>query len=247
MMKKKWIWLGLLGILLLSVAGFLLWASFPLGPAPEALSALESDSTVEVFSMPDMVVFIPRQLQPQTGLIFYPGGRVDYRSYAPALKKVAEAGYLVALPKMPLSLAVFDPDRAEEIIAAYPQLKNWVIGGHSLGGAMAASYIHKNLDQGYGLTLWASYPAASNDLASEEVAVLSVYGTRDMSVDELVENQARLPDSTRWVVIEGGNHAQFGNYGPQPGDQTPQISIEQQQRITVEATINFLKSFESVD
>jgi len=112
---------------------------------------------------------------------------------------------------------------------------------------MAASYIHKNLDQGYGLTLWASYPAASNDLASEEVAVLSVYGTRDMSVDELVENQARLPDSTRWVVIEGGNHAQFGNYGPQPGDQTPQISIEQQQRITVEATVNFLKSFESVD
>jgi pimeloyl-ACP methyl ester carboxylesterase len=244
-MKKKWVWPGLWSVALIFAAGFALWAAFPLGPAPEALSALQSDNLVEVSTMPNMVVFIPQQLQPQTGLIFYPGGRVDYRSYAPPLKEIAEAGYLVVLPQMPLSLAVFDPGRAEEVITAYPQIENWVIGGHSLGGAMATGYIHKNLDRGYGLMLWASYPAASNDLSAEKLPVLSIYGTRDMSVEKLVKNQARLPDSTEWVVIEGGNHAQFGNYGEQPGDQTPQISSERQQRLTVEAAIHFLESFET--
>ncbi len=246
-MKRKWVRFGLAGILLLSVVGFLIWASSPLGPMPEAISALDGDGAVEVFSMPDMVVFIPRQLQPKTGLIFYPGGRVDYRSYAPVLKRIAEAGYFVALPRMPLSLAVLDADRAGKIIAAYPQIENWAVGGHSLGGAMAARYVYENLGWGYGLVLWASYPAASNDLSEEEIPVLSIYGTRDMAGDKLVKNQALLPDSTRWVVIEGGNHAQFGDYGPQPGDPTAEISVQQQQGITVEATVDFLKALENGD
>ena len=243
-MKKKWIWLGLPALLLVFISGFLVWASFPLGPTAAALSALESDSEVEVFSMPDMVMFIPRQIEPETGLIFYPGGRVDYRSYAPLLKRVAEAGYLVALPQMPLSLAVFDADRAGEIIAAYPQIESWAVGGHSLGGAMAASYVYDHLEQGYGLVLWASYPPGSNDLSGEQLPVLSVYGTRDMSVEELVKHQTLLPDSTRLVIIEGGNHAQFGDYGPQPGDPVAEIPAEKQQYIAVEATTDFLKSLQ---
>ena len=101
---------------------------------------------------------------------------------------------------MPLSLAVFDADRAGEIIAAYPQIEHWSIGGHSLGGAMAASYVYKNLDRGYGLVLWASYPASSNDLSSEDVPVLSIYGTRDMAVEELVENQTL---SARFTAVGG--------------------------------------------
>ncbi len=172
---------------------------------------------------------------------------MDYRSYAPVLKRIAEAGYFVALPRMPLSLAFLDADRAGKIIAAYPQIENWAIGGHSLGGAMAARYVYENLGRGYGLVLWASYPAASNDLSGEEIPVLSIYGTRDMAGDKLVKNQALLPDSTRWVVIEGGNHAQFGDYGPQPGDPAAEISAQQQQEITVEATVDFLKALENGD
>jgi len=87
------------------------------------------------------LVFMPKGEQPKTGLIFYPGGRVDYRAYSPMAEELAKAGYLVVIPKMPFNLAVFGYDRASDIIQEYPSVINWVIGGHSLGGSMAAHYL----------------------------------------------------------------------------------------------------------
>ena len=43
------------------------------------------------------------------------------------------------------------------------------------------------------------------------------------------------------VEIEGGNHAQFGNYGPQKGDLPATISAEEQQARTVAAIEEFLE------
>jgi pimeloyl-ACP methyl ester carboxylesterase len=175
------------------------------------------------------------------GLVIYPGGRVDPRSYAPLARTIAEAGYLVVIPPMPLDLAVLAPDRASDVMAAYPEIEQWVLGGHSLGGAMAAKYAHDNPSLVSGLVLWAAYPADSDSLKGLAIPVLSIYGTEDMGLDGIEAGRDLLPDETQWVVMEGGNHAQFGWYGDQRGDGEATISrIEQQERIADE-TLAFLE------
>lgn len=237
--------IGLTFLLLLFVGGFVLWAQTPLGPMPEALTALTSDSTVRVSTRPYMV-FEPQATEPTLGLILYPGGRVDPRSYAPLAHQIAAQGYLVIIPPMPLNLAVFNPNAAAEIMAAYPQTLRWVIGGHSLGGAMAANYVftHPEDTRIVGLLLWASYPAENNPLRERNLPVLSIYGTADMGRAAIEASPSRLPSATRWVIIEGGNHAQFGWYGPQPGDGTATLSREAQQMQILEATLEFLHTLE---
>ncbi len=95
---------GLVLVVGLAVLGFVIWAETPLGPAPEALAALESDSNVTV-TIGDAVTFEPVNIKPVTGFIFYPGGRVDYRSYAAPLHEIAAQGYLVVLLPVKLNLA----------------------------------------------------------------------------------------------------------------------------------------------
>ena len=90
-------------------------------------------------------------------MIFYPGGRVDPRSYAPAARAIAAQGYLAVITPMPLNLAVFTPGRAAQVIAAYPEIHTWAIGGHSLGGAMAANFSHKSR-RGAGAVLLGGLP-----------------------------------------------------------------------------------------
>jgi pimeloyl-ACP methyl ester carboxylesterase len=183
--------------------------------------------------------------QPETGLVFYPGGKVDYRAYAPYARAVATQGYLVVIARMPLNLAVFDSGEAGEVIKDYPQIKYWVVGGHSLGGSMAAHYTFQHPGRVQGLVLLASYPAGSDNLAHSGVKVLSIFGTNDWLATGLKIDAARplLPADTRYVAIQGGNHAQFGNYGVQSGDHTATISREEQQQQAVDATINLLQSF----
>ena len=146
---------------------------------------------------------------------------------------------------MPLSLAVFDSNAADDIIAAYPEIEKWVIGGHSLGGAMASSYVYNHEGAVDGLVLWASYPAENNDLSSRQLSVASMYGTEDGSAAELPEIGERLLPDPEWLVMEGGNHAQFGYYGVQSGDGVATISREEQHAIFTEATAAFLESLES--
>ena len=242
--KIRYVWIGLGSMLLLAVAGFVLWAQDALGPGQRALDALRSDAEVLV-SEGDFIVFQPAEGTPETGLIFYPGGRVDYRSYAPALRDIASQGYLVVLVPAPLNLMVFDPNAAEAVFPEYPQIALWAVGGHSLGGAMAANFLYTHPDDATGLILWASYPASSNDLSASGLRVLSVYGTLDMGGQEPFDSsRALLPADTTWVVISGGNHAQFGDYGPQLGDNAATISAADQQAQVVAATVNFLESLE---
>ncbi|WP_201781142.1 alpha/beta hydrolase [Ornatilinea apprima] len=246
-MKLKKVLVIALGILLLAVVGFVVWGSTPLGPDDAALAALQSDAQVTVSQMPGVIVFAPVGDFPTKGLVFYPGGRVDYRAYAPTLKEIARGGVLVALPAMPLNLAVFSPNRAQEIIYAYPQIEQWVVGGHSLGGAMAAEFAADRADQVDGLVLWGSYPADQNDLTQSGLHVLSVYGSEDGQVEKIRASSVLLPENAVFLEIEGGNHAQFGSYGTQPGDGAASISAVEQWRRAAEAVLELMESLETQD
>lgn len=231
----------LLLILLMGIAGFAAWAYTPLGPLPEATAALASDATVQVATEP-WLTFMPAEGQPTTGFIFYPGGRVDVRSYAPAARAIAAQGYLAVIMPMPFNLAVFRPAAAEAVIAAHPQVRHWAIGGHSLGGAMAANFAYTHPDAVQGLALWAAYPTESNSLAGRTLATVSIYGTQDglVSDAEIAASRLLLPADAQFVSIEGGNHAQMGWYGVQGGDGTASISREAQQAQVVDATVALL-------
>jgi predicted alpha/beta-hydrolase family hydrolase len=239
---KRWWWLLPL-ILFLAVGAFVIWGSTPAAPMPEALAALESDSQVVVDTEP-WLVFRPAGHQPASGLVLYPGGRVDPRAYAPAGRALAEEGYLVAIVPMPLNLAVLAPNRAADVMVAFPEVERWAVGGHSLGGAMAARFAYQNPSGIDGLALWAAYPASTDDLSGYDVAVTSIFGTRDglATPDKIEASRPLLPPDTVWVAIEGGNHAQFGWYGPQNNDNEATISREEQQAKIVEATAALLST-----
>jgi pimeloyl-ACP methyl ester carboxylesterase len=147
---------------------------------------------------------------------------------------------------MPLSLAVFDPGAAGLVMAANPDVLHWAVGGHSLGGAMAANFVFSNPGAADGLILWASYPAASNDLSASGVKVASISGTLDglSTPAKIAASIPLLPPDTVWTPIEGGNHAGFGWYGVQAGDNPATISREEQQAQVVQATVDFLAGWE---
>ena len=245
MRKLKWIALIFGVILLLGSMSFIVWAMSSPQPMPEAQKAIISDESVEVQSEP-WLVFQPTMGTPTTGLILYPGGRVDPRAYAPAARKIAESGYLAVIVPMPLNLAVFGSDQAEAVISVFPGIRHWAIGGHSLGGAMAARFAIQNPGSLDGIALWASYPANRDDLSTSNLKAVSIYGTRDglSSLTQIQASQALLPSDTRWVSIEGGNHAQFGWYGPQAGDNEAAISRADQQDQIVRSTLELLASLD---
>lgn len=178
------------------------------------------------------IIFAPEDAT--AGLIFYPGGKVEYSAYAPLMQECAEQGIFCALVDMPFNLAVFDIDAADGIQEQYPQITSWYIGGHSLGGAMAASYLDNNLGDYDGLILLGAY--STTDLSDTDLQVLSVYGSEDHVLDREKYNKyiSNLPDDFTEVVIDGGCHAYFGMYGEQKGDGTPSITNEEQICFTAE-------------
>jgi pimeloyl-ACP methyl ester carboxylesterase len=245
--KRNAVWsrflLAVLSLLAVLMLGFAAWGSTPARPMPEALAALQSTAQVTV-TTGRWLTFQPAGVQPSTGFIFYPGGHVDYRAYAPAALAIAKEGYLVVIPHMPLNLAVLNLGAAAGVISAHPEISHWAIGGHSLGGSMAANFVFTHPSAADGLVLWASYPAASNNLGQAGVRVLSISGTLDglSTPGKIAASRSLLPANTVWVPIPGGDHAQFGWYGPQSGDNPATISREEQQQQIVQATISFLES-----
>jgi hypothetical protein len=130
------------------------------------------------------------------------------------------------------------------VIAAHPEITRWAVGGHSLGGAMSAAYIYGNPAAIGGLALWAAYPAGNNSLADRATVVTSISATNDglATADKIEASRPLLPPDTTWVVIEGGNHAGFGYYGRQGGDGQATLPRKEQQRQTVDATVQMLRS-----
>ncbi len=231
-------------VVLVAVSGFLIWALAVPGPMPTAVEDLNSDSQVKV-TQNQWLVFEPVQQTHSTGLIFYPGGRVVAEAYAPAMHAIAAVGYVSVIVPMPLHLAVLNIEGAQPVVEAYPNLTHWVVGGHSLGGSMAARFAAGHLDEIDGLLLWASY--SDVDLSSSHLSVASMYGSQDgvLNMEQMQNSMHLLPDDTVVTVIEGGNHAQFGWYGPQNGDQEATISRDEQQAQAVTATLDLLARVEA--
>ena len=218
-------------VVVAGAAGFVAWTRLARYAAfPEAAIVAQSSATPQGW-----YVFQPAETT-DTALIFYPGGLVDPAAYAPLMKSVSDHGIMTVIVPMPLDLAVFGVGKASDVIAAYPSIKHWIVGGHSLGGSMAAEFVKGNPAAVQGVVFLASYPADSTDLSALPLHVVSIYGTEDgLAGGKFEASMSRLPPDTRVVVIEGGNHAQFGDYGPQSGDGTATISRDAQQAETVAA------------
>lgn len=169
-----------------------------------------------------------------TGLIFYPGGKVEYTSYAPLMETCASYGILCILVEMPANLAVLDKNAADGLQEQYPDITSWYIGGHSLGGSMAASYVADHIETFDGLVLLGAY--STEDLTDTGLSVLSLYGSEDQVLNrkKYEEYKSNLPTDYQEVIIEGGCHAGFGMYGTQKGDGTPTITNEEQIKQTAE-------------
>lgn len=256
-MKKllKFVFIALVGILVFSVIGFFIWAETPVRPGPAALAALESDEFIYVFQREDHIVFYPAICEARiaeenaTGeqhtikaLVFYPGGRVDYRAYAPALRKVAEQGVIVFLMRVRLNLAILDVEAGAPLLEKTEGIDVWAAGGHSLGGVAAALFA-QNHPEIKGLVYWAFFPS-DDSLKNSSLKVLSVHGTNDgfLSGAQLETAKASLPVNALFVPIEGGNHAQFGDYGLQNGDNLASIPPESQWEQVAQATVAFLET-----
>ncbi len=246
---RKILLIALIGVLVVAAigaGGFVVWANNASPASPNAVAALTSDASVQFTTTNGWLVFEPSNPSAasypmDTGLIIYPGGRVDYRAYAPLARAIAAEGYLVVIVPAPLNLAFFDINAAQRVMDAYPEIEHWAVAGHSLGGVAASSFAAANPDKVEGIAFWASYP--SGNMSTFPGQVVSIYGTNDglASPSKIDESRPNLPATTEFVAIEGGNHAQFGDYGPQEGDNPATISRAEQQAQIAAATVSMLE------
>ncbi len=228
---KKWLRISLITVisLVIILAGaFFIYVSDYYRADDVAIAVMQSGAATQV---QDNIVLLSPATSSDTALIFYPGAKVEYIAYLPILERIKESsGITCILVKMPFNMAIFDANAADKIIDQFPEIKNWYIGGHSMGGAMASNYASNHQEKVKGLILlgayiYGNYPAEN---------ALTVYGTFNTSVAEKINYTENI------VVIEGGNHAQFGNYGKQKGDPDATISSVEQQNIAAEAIKEFL-------
>ena len=171
-----------------------------------------------------------------TGIILYQGAKVDYLAYATLARAFADRGILCIVIDSPANIALTDNGKASNLINSYPQITSWYVGGHSLGGVVASREIHDNPDAFDGLILLASY--SNVDLTDLDINVISLYGSEDIILDtDSYEDALDNLPVVHELVIEGGNHAQFGNYGWQSGDGEATITMDEQQAITADFVV----------
>lgn len=221
--------IGLFVVILICIGGFYIYAS-------DYYHAKDYEvSNIKVEQQDNYTVY--GDTNSKTGLIFYPGGKVEAKAYEPILAGLTEKGICVVLVEMPFNLAVLDSSAADGVINEFTNIQNWYIGGHSLGGAMAASYTANYQDKLKGVVLLAAYPTKELD-----IPVLSIYGSEDGVLNrEKYKDSIGMAKNLSEIIIDGGNHAQFGNYGEQSGDNKSKISSEKQWNQTTNEILNFIK------
>lgn len=228
------------------LVGGLAW-SRPFPASPVAVAAMRSEGDVRVsdrltwFEMASTARDDDGQVvRPTTGLVFVPGARVDPRGYAHLLRPLARAGYLVTVLKEPFGVSFVDAGHPRRVAEAHPEIAQWVVAGHSLGGVTAASFADGTPVVGgarvAGLVLWASYPARR--LERTDLVVTSVSGERDglSTPAKVAAASGKLPPDAGQVVVAGAVHSWFGDYGNQPGDGTPTGDRAEAQAQITEAT-----------
>jgi hypothetical protein len=229
---------AVLTVVVVGAIGYLV----PLPATPDAIAAQSGNGAVHVESSPTRIVLTP-STTPQAGLVFLPGAKVDPRAYLPILGRLAGAGYLVVIVKEPYDIAFLATGESAKIVAAYPDVRRWAVGGHSLGG-VAAGIAAASKDSGLrGLPFWASYPVGS--LADRsDLVVASVSGTNDplTTPADVEASRTNLPSSTVFTAVAGGIHAYFGDYGAQPGDGTAGVDRSTAQQQILAATQTFMEA-----
>jgi len=232
---------GLALLLVLAVAGVCLWM---LKPYPQDQASIEdalaSDQLVRV-SQGEFLVLEPASRSASTALIFYPGGKVDPIAYAPILRDLAGNGLKVVVTPMPLKTAFLGVERANDAVAAFPEIERWFLAGHSLGGVAASRYAEQFDKELSGLIFWASYPVV--DLSSQELPVLSIYALGDFqtTLEDIEQSRALLPAPAKMVAIEG-NHWQFGEFSSGLHQAPPKVTRQEQQAEIVAATLEFVNT-----
>ena len=230
MEKKKRIrriLLWVLALLAVLAGSFLIWAGSYYHADETARAAQAQDATLKTV---DNFTILTPDTPSDTGIIFYPGAKVEATAYLPLLEKLKAGGLTCVLVKMPLNMAIFDKNAADEVYGLLPGIKHWYIAGHSMGGAMAGAYAADHSESLDGLILLGAYIYGGYPPSKS----LTIYGTLNSDLERHIDYTENI------VKIQGGNHAQFGNYGKQRGDPDAQISAEEQQRIAAQAIFAFI-------
>ena len=221
--SHRGLWITLIVVAAIIVAAgvaFAIYASDYYHADERATAAMQSTETVEVRTLRNGdIAFEP--LYPQAGIVFYPGGKVQAEAYAPLMQALAERGFLSVIVPMPFNLAVLNVNGADGIQEQFPAIHEWILMGHSLGGSMAAAYADGHNDEWAGLVLLAAY--SMSDLSDNDIDVLSIRGDNDevLDMDMYSRKRGNLPYEATERVVPGGNHAQFGDYGPRKATVSP--------------------------
>lgn len=234
--KLKIVLMAVLTVIVAGAMGFGAYVGDYYHADDAALAAMEPTDTVAVQRLEDGdIAFVPDD--PRAGIVFYPGGKVQAEAYAPLMRDLAERGFLCVIVPMPFNLAVLDANGADGVQEQFPAVRRWILMGHSLGGVMAAGYLDGHARSWDGLVLLGAYSTA--DLSDDGVTVLSATGDSDGVLNRQVaaDNEGNLGEGARELVIPGGNHAQFGSYGPQDGDGEASLSPEEQRALTADEVV----------
>lgn len=218
---------SLLVILILAAGGFFWYVSDYYQAEDVALEVLSAGDHLEVRD--DLTILSP-SYPTDTAIIFYPGAKVEGAAYLPLLNRLRQTGLTCILVEMPFHLAIFDVNAAEDVTAQFPDISHWYIAGHSMGGAMASRFTSEHPDEVEGLVLLGAY--LYGDYSVKDT--LTIYGSLNQSVEDKIDYAENV------VEIKGGNHAQFGSYGPQKGDLPAAISAEEQQAQAAAAITDFI-------
>jgi len=211
-------------------------------------SFLRSSGTVKVAQTGDVWSFSPTKSTGSATLVFCYGSQVEPTAYAPLARRISENGFSVVLIKLGAKYDSLEAQKQDGVarIRRFVSERGkgkFVVGGHSLGAAIAARFANENPGLLSGLLLCATTHPRDFSLSMLKMPVAKIYATKDgvARQDQVERNKSLLPVTTQWRLIEGGNHAQFGFYGQQSGDGIATISREKQQEIVLQEALKLLR------
>ncbi|MFC7432737.1 MULTISPECIES: alpha/beta hydrolase [unclassified Agrococcus] len=232
-------------VVALAVVAGLVWASTPHPADADGLAAVESDERVSVDERDGLIVVLPTDAAAETlagqGVVVLAGARVDPRAYVRTFRDVAAEGAAVVIVRSPLTLAILEQRPLSDVTAAVPGIDEWSVAGHSMGGVRACTYAED--DAVDALVLLASYCSLGDLSGRDDLTVLSITGSRDdvLNQEAALDARSLLPDDAAFVELDGVSHAQFGDYGDQPGDGEPAVSDDDAHAAIAAAIVDALR------